>query len=408
MLKKIWLYWYKILVWIPTKIFIVCYLVVKFRMVKEKGSDKFGKPPSIVVANHGTFFDPWLVFLYLHSPRFFIMMNEDGFKTNPFVKWYLGVIGAFPKKKGASDYTAMKFTLKKLLEGYSILIFPEGQTTWDGETQPLFNGIEKILRRANVKLVMVNVRGNFLSKPWWAKTFRTGKVHVRVKTLLPATIKTMSDEDILSTMKEWLYRNDIKDPINQKIRFTGKNLTGGLERFVWMCRNCQTEDTLVTQNDTISCTTCGQSWMMDGNCRLAPVNPQDVAIGDLWDWAAWHKTMVRQRISAAGAEGFLTQSNNVQWCTIDDFGHFTILSTGQLSLTKNKIRFIPVGADKAVVELPVTEINDYVFQRKDVFECRSKDASYLFLFEKHSPMKWVFYFRYLNGFEECEKRGYLL
>lgn len=407
MVKNLWGKTVKFAVWLLTYIFVHTYLRYKFNVVKEKGYDAFPKPPFIQVANHGTFFDPWLVLGYYASPKFFIMMNEDGFKSNKIVKWYLRVIGAFPKKKGVADYKAMKYTLKKLQEGFSILIFPEGQTTWDGETQPIYAGIEKIVKKANVSLVMLNLRGNFHSKPWWSETYRRGKVRVRIKTLRPDAVAAFSEQEILFTMKDFLYRNDIKDQENLKTTFTGNRLAEGLERFVWICRECLCTDTLVTQNSTVSCTNCRSSWSVDTHFRFQPENPQTALIGDLWDWASWHKKRVLDEVTAAGRDDLLTTSENAQYCAIDDFGVFAILATGTLTLTKTMLSFNPYDKKEHTLNFPVTDIHEYVFQRKDVFECRAGETVYHFRFIKHSPMKWVYYFRYLNGYEGFEKRGYI-
>jgi hypothetical protein len=141
--------------------------------------------------------------------------------------------------------------------------------------------------------------------------------------------------------------------------------------------------------------------------RFKPEKPQTAQIGDLWDWASWHKKIVMDKIRTAAGNDLLTTSENAQYCTIDDLGVFGILTTGALALTKTHVSFHPCDKKEYALSFPVADIHDYVFQRKDVFECRAGEISYHFRFIKHSPMKWVYYFRYLNRYEEFEKRGYL-
>lgn len=392
--------------WAMSRPFVWFFIRPKFNIVTEKGSDPVPKPPFIMISNHGTFFDPWIIGQYSPYPMS-IMMNEDGFRAGAVTRWYLDNIGAFPKKKGTSDYKAMKITIRLLQKRYPVLIFSEGQVTWDGETQPIFTGIEKIIKHTKVSLVMMRIIGSFLSKPWWADTYRKGKVRILGKVLDPETINGLSEHELLIKMKDFIYNNDIKDKENLHTQFTGKNLAIGLERFVWICKNCKKEDTLVTRGDHISCSACNYSWSVDTHLRLKPLQVDTAAIGDLHDYAKWHKEIVMDTIGSAASHDTLTESKNVILCTINREGKSTQLATGTLSLTKESLTFTPDVDSSYTILLSVPEIQSYVFQRKDVFECSCEEKSYRFRFQGHSPMKWVFYLRYLNGYEEYEQRGYL-
>lgn len=397
-----WRYWF----WNLCRQFVFFYLRQKFNLVIDKNAPPIPKPPFIMVSNHGTFFDPWLVGHFSRYPLS-IMMNEDGFKASPFIRWYQEQIGCFPKKKGASDYRAMKITLKMLRQGYGALIFPEGQTTWDGETQPIYPGIEKIAKKAQAGLVIMHLKGNFLSKPWWAGTFRKGRVLVTWKVVDPATVQSTSETELRDMMISFIYQNDIKDEQNRSVTFSGSNLATGLEHFMWICRQCKKDDTLATNENTVSCTACNSSWTMDAYCRFTPRKPAATEIGDLYDWSSWHKKMVKDKIRTTQNDVPITQSKNVLYGKTVPDGTFVVLAEGTLSLTKQALSFICKTGSDLSFHLPVSEINDYVFQRKDIFECYCQEKTYRFRFLDHSPMKWVFYLRYLNDYEECEKRGYL-
>ena len=204
-----------------------------------------------------------------------------------------------------------------------------------------------------------------------------------------------------------IYNNDIKDEENLKINVTGKNLAAGLERFVWMCRQCGTEDTLVTQVNTITCTACNSSWTMDAHFRFKPHREGIAEIGDLHDWSQWHKLKVKERIAQCAENDVLTESDNVSFGTINDDGSFSTFAEGSLALSKQLLTFTPRTAHEHRLNLPVKEIRDYVFQRRDIFEFDFAEKTHRFRFIKHSAMKWVFYLRYMNRYEECEQRGYI-
>jgi hypothetical protein len=405
-MKKKLIYIFRLLFWNLSRAFVYLYLRPKFNLKTDPHSDPMPRPPFIMVANHGTFFDPWLVGHFSMYPLS-IMMNEDGFKINRFVQWYLKNIGAFAKKKGTSDYKAMKKTLKMIRDGYAVLIFPEGQTTWDGETQPVFPGVEKILKLSRSSLVMMHIRGNFLSKPWWAQTFRKGQVHIARKVLPAAQLQSMSDEAIRDTIIDYLRHRDLEDTINETIPFHGTALAEGLERFVWLCKQCGAEDTFTTSGNTITCTSCSSSWNMDAHCRFSPQQPAAVSIGTLHDWSLWHKEQIMEKIARSSETETLTTSADVALGSLNHTGKFLLQARGTLTLTKETLRFAPVTEAVPPFSLPVADITDYVFQRKDTFECHCHDQSYRFCFTGHSPMKWVYYFRYLKGYALCEKRGHM-
>jgi 1-acyl-sn-glycerol-3-phosphate acyltransferase len=388
---------------ILSKLFINLILRRKYHFKLSTESQKFPKPPFIVISNHGTFFDPWIIGKYSPHPCAY-MANDDGFRGKGISQWYLRGIGAFPKKKGGSDFKAMKTTLELLKDGFPVCIFPEGQTTWDGETQLMYKGIEKLIKKSKVPLVCAKLQGNFLTKPWWAKTVRQGKIRLTLTTIKPAEIDQMSTDQLFEKITSMIYQNEIKDPKNLETQFSGTNLTSGLERLAWICMHCGEEDTLVTYNNTLECTSCKHSWEMDGHCRLKAKSPDAKSFEDLKDWIDAHKEKILSKINSdehliTSASFTITMSKEN-----DDLVNFTDIDTGTLQLTKSELKFTSASN---TYQWPIDKVEDAVIQKQDIFEFRDENTHYRFLFSGHSPMKWVYYVRYLKGYSECEKRGYI-
>jgi hypothetical protein len=368
---------------------------------------KIPKPPFIMVGNHGTFFDPWIVGHFSKYPLS-IMMNEEGFKTGKFVQWYLKNVGTYPKKKGESDIQAMKYTIKTLKKGFPVLIFPEGQTTWDGQTQPVFAGVENIIKRSKLPLVMMNVSGNFISKPWWSESFRKGKVIIRPKVLSARDVAAAGKTELRDIIINYLNHNDLTDEELKNIEFKGEPATKGINRFMWICPSCSEHDVIVPDSGTISCKSCGALWNMDNHFNFTPANDKAVSFGNLYDWSMWHKEQVKKQIEQAGDNDVLASNTGVHYCSVTDTGEYPTIKTGTLSLTKQKLSFVPDdGTTEHLLDFNVSDIHDYVFQLKTIFECRHDGNVYKFRFEDSSPMKWVYYFRYLNNYAQCEERGYI-
>ncbi|MDG5816688.1 lysophospholipid acyltransferase family protein [Chitinispirillales bacterium ANBcel5] len=387
-----------------SKTFILFSLKKRYRFNKHPSSFRFPKPPFLVVSNHGTFFDPWFIGFYSIKP-FYLMINDDAFRVGKITSWYLRNVGTIPKKKGSSDFKAMKLTLKRLKERDAVCIFPEGQTTWDGETQPIYKGIEKIAKRARCPVVLVRLKGNFLMKPWWAESLRKGRVHIDFKTLSAQEIESMSEERLLSIIQKSIYQNDVKDPDNQKAPFSGNNLALGLQNFVWNCVHCNSEDMLEVSGSTVTCSHCNKSWLMDAHCGFTEQGKSTPAF-DLYDWSLKHKEMVKGKIAAATDNELLTQSSAIEMQTFnsenDDFE--IVLKSGNAKLTPKTLSI--TDGDKEY-SWPVNAISDFVIQRKNIFEFCHKNEVIRFAFSNKSPMKWVTYLRYLHGYEEYEKKGHI-
>ena len=405
-MKKALTYFHRWSFWALSRLFCFVYLRPKFKLEVRNRDQKIPKRPFIMVSNHGTFFDPWLIG-HLSRYPLSIMMNEEGFRAPKFVQWYLRNVGAFPKKKGGSDVGAMKYTLKTLKEGYPVLIFPEGQTTWNGKTQPVFSGIESIIKRSKRPLVMMRITGNFLSKPWWSESFRQGKVIVRRQILSSEQLASMTKEEIRDAVIQYISNSDLDDPEMRQTEFKGEPATVGINRFMWMCRACGAEDHIKGEGTQVSCTECGATWRLDNHFELHPDNDRAVSVGHLLAWSEWHKTQVQKKVADAGESDTIAANDGVHYCDVTDTGEYPTISVGRLALTRQQFSFTP--ADSAIEPLcfEVSEVNDYVFQMKTIFECRVKGKVYKFRFEDDSPMKWVYYFRYLNNYKDCEERGYI-
>lgn len=383
------------------------FLVPSYHIVVDPASQPLPRGPFIMVSNHGTFLDPWIALFDTKKPVA-IMMNEEGFKGKAMTRWYLNAIGAFPKKKGAADFKAMKTTLHLLSKGAAVLIFPEAQVTWDGESQPIHAGVEKIVRKAKVPLVINRIRGNFLTNPWWAKERRSGTVFMSRIVFSTEQLAAMSDDEIRTAIIVHTKHNDLKDSQLAAIRFSGENVAEGLEHLLWKCRSCGADDHLDPEGSELRCTACGAVWAVDPNLRFTPHNGHAVSIGDLHDYIAWHKQAVKDAIVAAADTDILAESAEAVKINTDDNGDYQPIATGRLSLTRTALCFEPSDNATEAFCIPVAEISGYTFQRQKIFECHQGSNRHQFLFETKSPMKWVFWFRYLNTYAECEQKGYYI
>lgn len=397
-------YLWRFLFWTINRIFVITFIRCKFNVQKTKDSDKLPRPPFILISNHGTFFDPWIIGSYSFYPMS-IMMNEFGFNASPFVRWYQKNAGAFSKKKGISDFKSLRIGMRELKKGYSVMIFPEGQVTWDGETQPFIHGIEKMVKHTAIPIVLVKMTGSFLSKPWWAESYRKGKVIIKFKTIMPDDIDRLNESDILDVIEKFVYNNDILEMQNQLTKFKGKNIAKGLLHFLWICKNCNATDSLSTKGDYIKCEKCGATWIIKANGKIETISGCE--LHNLFDWAKWHREIVKREIGEKGEYQILAEDYDVDYCKIDKNGKINVIYKGGLRLNSQYLIFYNTNSIEEKVRIAVKDIKSNVFQKKQLMECRTEEYIYFFRFNNGSVMKWIYYVRYLKHYEICEERKYL-
>lgn len=378
------------------------FLKKKYNLTLSESADPIPEGPFIMVSNHANFFDPWIVAHYSSLPVS-IMMNEGGFNASPMTRWYLNSIGAFPKKKGSSDMQAMKISLKRLRDGYPLLIFPEGQTTWDGETQPIFSGIEKLVKKSKLPLVMCNLEGHFLSRPWWnTGGDRKGKILVNRKVVSADEIQSMKVAEIRDMMIHYIKGDDINSDTAKEVSFIGDNVAEGLERVIWHCPACASEDTLSFKGNVVTCGDCNNSFTYNANMCLEEY-PEESDVKNLHDWVGEEKAIALSKLNSV-EDLTLAEDALVSQIRVDYSGRVIMLDTGRLVLTRDVLIFY--GEDGTQV-FETQKILTPVFQNKDMLEFEYDGSSYMFQIQKTAVYKWLTYLRYMTGYRECEERGYM-
>jgi len=372
---------------------------MKYGKFLEICGDKVPQSPFIFVANHANFLDPWIV-CHLSKAPVAIMMNEDGFKASHFQKWYLKNIGAFPKKKGLSDISAMKKSIAEIKAGSSLMVFPEGQTSWDGETQPIYPGIERMAQKLGVPIVMCRIESNFIAHPWWADSDRKGQVSVFVKVLDKKTVAETSSDDLRGEIINHIKTNDVEKSHYKK--FTGKNLVSGMQNFIWLCPSCSEKEMLEFTGNTVICEKCGGNFLFNANLWLVkPVN----SVRNLHSWVGMQKIFVKNAVKNAGDSDILCESSKVRLIQNDNSGRVTTFDIGKLQISKEN--FVYLG-DSATIKIPISDIVAPVFQQKNIIQFEYSEGDLKFMFSESPMMKVLFYLRELTGFSEVEERGYFV
>ncbi|HRX86733.1 MAG TPA: lysophospholipid acyltransferase family protein, partial [Phycisphaerae bacterium] len=112
--------------------------------------------PAILACNHQSYLDPVLVGAF--AKRTLHYMARDTLFRNSYFSRLIRSYNAFPVKRGETDVTAIKQSLRLLKEGKALLLFPEGTRTPNGTVQTMQAGAVALARRSKAPIIPVAVR----------------------------------------------------------------------------------------------------------------------------------------------------------------------------------------------------------------------------------------------------------
>lgn len=232
-------------------------LDAKRKINKDGRVDFKRKEPYVMLANHTFMFD------IIHVPlRFkktpFIIASQTLLTKQPLKFLLTQVAHVIPKSKGKGDLKTVRKIFEVIKKDYPVLIFPEGDTTFYGETRHIEPATMKLIKKMGLDVITCNVKGGYLSKPRWA----TGKrKHHSIElnyhlTIKKEVIKSLSVEQISEIIEKALYNNDYVYQKEKMIPHPGKTLANGIEDIVYICPNCEEINTLKSNGNEISCSNC--------------------------------------------------------------------------------------------------------------------------------------------------------
>jgi cytidylate kinase len=112
--------------------------------------------PVLVASNHQSYLDPPLIG-NLYKTEMVFFARKTLFKG--IGKWLYPQWNAIPIDQEKPDMSSMKTVIRKLKEGWRVLVFPEGQRTLDGEIGEAAPGIGMIAAKAGVPIQPVRICG---------------------------------------------------------------------------------------------------------------------------------------------------------------------------------------------------------------------------------------------------------
>jgi 1-acyl-sn-glycerol-3-phosphate acyltransferase len=140
---------------------IICYTLcrvyfrIEFRGVEHIPS----QGPLILAPNHTSYLDPLWVSLPFRYPLRY--MTWERVFSVPLLGCLIRLLGAFPVKLDSGDRAALRQALIYLRNRETLMIFPEGGRTRNGEPGPFKPGVVRLALDAQAPILPVTIVGGY-------------------------------------------------------------------------------------------------------------------------------------------------------------------------------------------------------------------------------------------------------
>lgn len=132
--------------------------------------------PFIVIANHQSYLDP--LFLQANCPRILHAMAKSTQFSSPVFRWAMTQVYAFPVRRFEIDPQSVRLMLRRLQAGDGVVVYIEGERTWDGELQPPRLGSARVILKAGVPVIPCRIDGAYDAWPRWSKKVQKKRVRL--------------------------------------------------------------------------------------------------------------------------------------------------------------------------------------------------------------------------------------
>ncbi|HVP19506.1 MAG TPA: lysophospholipid acyltransferase family protein [Spirochaetia bacterium] len=362
---------------------------INSQVVPERGA-------GIILANHATLFDPIWVYVLLRRPVYFAA-TEDLFRQRALGR-LIGWFGAFPKRKAASDISALRSMFSVAGRGGLIGVFPEGVRSWDGTVQPIFPGIAKLIRKMEIPVSVCRLEGAYFVFPRWARRWRRFPVKAVFSRLYRPEEIPHEDERIIQDIQQALQGSSTCTAVDAS-RFAYKGLAVDLTHVLYRCPSCGTLEGLKVVRpfsaNRVECSSCFSSWVIDVTCRLSPADEEGRPEG-VWTNLSQHYARIKAMpFTPIRSEARLGLSPGEQVYLIsrphflfmqEKFPNLRVFAFGRAFLTNRRLLFrtrlgIPLAA-------PLAALGALSVDPGDKLHFTFEGRLYRIPFRHESALKW--------------------
>ena len=250
--------------------------------------------PYLLIANHASNADPILVGAANPRQALAVVGSEHLERLGWISRLLTRFFRLIPRSKASSGLQSAKQILQVLKQGQPVLLFAEGDCTWDGVSKAIFPATGKLAKLARVPLVTYRLEGNYMRKPRWARKARKGPVRGRlVRVYSPDDLAAMRPEEIDAAIDRDLCFDGPEAARQTGTAYRSRALAEGLEQALCLCPACGGIGTLQTKGSEIFCPVCGLRARLSETGGFSSGPFPTVREWDLWQTSAMER-LVRE------------------------------------------------------------------------------------------------------------------
>jgi 1-acyl-sn-glycerol-3-phosphate acyltransferase len=289
-------FWWRDILWFLLKIFIGLPLRIILRS-SSKGRADFPPrgQPAFILASHTNTLDPFIVAAFIKRPICFVVTDDD-FRFG-FTRMLLGWLKVIPTAKNVPDYNTMRMLIEAVKHRQIIALSSESGRNWDGIAPPLNETIPRLVRRLQLPVICLKMRGAYLTWPRWTNWPRRGRIILEFSYLFKNPDEIPEDEaQIAQKISEKVCYSELNDEEVIKHSFRRANIAQYLELRLWLCPHCMEFFVLKSEGRYLYCTRCGATWAFRANGTFIlkksgdPLSPQARNFKRYLDWASYNDT----------------------------------------------------------------------------------------------------------------------
>lgn len=130
----------------------------------------------VIASNHISNLDPFI--LGISSRRRLSYVTKDSLFKNKILGFFLPKVDAFPIKRGASDFKAMREILRRLKQKRVIVLFPEGTRKTVGKEKRVNPGVGFVAAKSGAPVVPAYIKDSDKVMPPGTKMLKRHPIRV--------------------------------------------------------------------------------------------------------------------------------------------------------------------------------------------------------------------------------------
>ena len=272
------------------------------RRVKFKIQNNVGKleRPSIVLCNHGSFIDFAYMALMLGKNKPHIVTTRQYFYEKKLA-WLLRKLGCIPKSLFTNDVESVKNCLHVIKNDGVLVICPEARLCTVGETEDVQASVMSFLHKMgqNAAIYTLKFHGDYLALPKWAR--KGNKRFIRRGSTVEAELSLLYGKGASGSVSLDEFEKSVIDALSHnefewlnarpELRYPQGNLAEGLHNVLYRCPVCESDFTLNSNGNTLTCEHCNSAFAMDDRYRFV-----DGRFENLQQWYRWQMDELRREI----------------------------------------------------------------------------------------------------------------